>query len=81
LPLALLYLATLGGASLCDLEDQIGSFQLGKEFDAIFVSLPQANNLDIWAENDKYLAAESLESLLERFSLGGDARNTRRVWV
>lgn len=38
LPLAtLFYLATLGGARVCCLEDKIGSFHIGKSFDALLV--------------------------------------------
>ncbi|EEB87776.1 hypothetical protein MPER_14737, partial [Moniliophthora perniciosa FA553] len=34
---ALLYLATLGGAEVCDLDSEIGSFAPGKTFDALVV--------------------------------------------
>ncbi|GAA5960133.1 hypothetical protein JCM21900_002416 [Sporobolomyces salmonicolor] len=37
----LFYLATLGGAQLCCLEDRIGNFQVGKEFDALLVQTGQ----------------------------------------
>ncbi|MBW0547111.1 hypothetical protein O181_086826 [Austropuccinia psidii MF-1] len=33
----LLYLATLGGAKVCGLDDRIGNFQVGKEFDALLI--------------------------------------------
>ncbi|BGP30684.1 hypothetical protein JCM10296v2_002441 [Rhodotorula toruloides] len=39
----LFYLATLGGAQLCDLEDRIGNFVVGKEFDALLVQTGQAS--------------------------------------
>ncbi|KAF7294810.1 hypothetical protein MIND_01018700 [Mycena indigotica] len=35
----LLYLATLGGAAVCDLDKSIGSFTPGKSFDALLVSV------------------------------------------
>ncbi|GAA6031719.1 hypothetical protein JCM8097_001951 [Rhodosporidiobolus ruineniae] len=42
LPLeTLFYLATLGGAQVCCLDDRIGSFEVGKEFDAILVQTGQ----------------------------------------
>ncbi|KAI0082846.1 guanine deaminase [Panus rudis PR-1116 ss-1] len=45
----LLYLATLGGASLCNLEDKIGSITPGKSFDALLVSVrSDAGNPAIW---------------------------------
>ncbi|GAA5941451.1 uncharacterized protein JCM15063_006106 [Sporobolomyces koalae] len=37
----LFYLATLGGAQLCGLSDRIGSFEVGKEFDALLVQTGQ----------------------------------------
>lgn len=33
----LFYLATLGGARVCDLEEQVGNFRVGKEFDGMIV--------------------------------------------
>jgi guanine deaminase len=74
----LLYLATLGGASLCNLEDHIGSFAPGKQFDALYVSLRKGANPAVWFEEDRN---ESLEQQLERFLFGGDNRNVRNVWV
>lgn len=45
----LLYLATLGGAELCNLQDRIGSLEPGKEFDALIVDLrPETGNPKIW---------------------------------
>ena len=37
----LFYLATLGGAQVCNLEDRIGNFVVGKEFDALLVQTGQ----------------------------------------
>lgn len=79
LPVAtLLYLATLGGASLCNLEDHIGSFAPEKQFDALYVSLRKGANPAVWFEDGR---DESLEQQLERFLFGGDNRNIRNVWV
>ena len=33
------YMATLGGARVCGLEGKVGSFEVGKEFDALWVSM------------------------------------------
>ncbi|KAJ1300603.1 hypothetical protein OPQ81_002257 [Rhizoctonia solani] len=91
LPLsALLHLATLGGAQLCNLEQTVGSLEAGKEFDAVWVSVrPEAGNEGIWAnlaqenksENGEDMPADSLEGLLEKFLFCGDDRNVRKVWV
>ncbi|BGP54237.1 hypothetical protein JCM8202_001371 [Rhodotorula sphaerocarpa] len=37
----LFYLATLGGAQVCNLEDRIGNFVVGKDFDALLVRTGQ----------------------------------------
>ncbi|WFD35762.1 guanine deaminase [Malassezia cuniculi] len=66
---ALFYLATLGGAHVCGLEDRIGSFQVGKEFDALCV---QTGLLG---------AAESLERRFWRWLVCGDDREIKRVFV
>jgi guanine deaminase len=73
----LLYLATLGGASLCNLSSTIGNFVPGKEFDALLVTLkPETGNPAVWWNN-----GDALEAMLERFFFGGDDRNISGVWV
>ncbi|KAG9313710.1 hypothetical protein JVU11DRAFT_6060 [Chiua virens] len=79
----LLYLATLGGAHLCNLGDRIGSFAVGKAFDALHVRLDTSGNPAVWGV-DKDEAArveENVRRWLERFLFGGDNRNVREVWV
>jgi guanine deaminase len=45
----LLYLATAGGAAVCDIEEQVGSFGLGKSFDALLVNVGENNlNPAVW---------------------------------
>lgn len=45
----LLYLATLGGAHVCCLQDRVGSFEVGKAFDALYVSMDDAcGNPAVW---------------------------------
>ena len=83
----LLYLATLGGAQLCCLDHQVGSFAPGKSFDALVVNVrDDSGNPAIWgslgetdglAEN----ARNVLEGMLERFLFCGDDRNISRVYV
>jgi len=78
----LLYLATLGGAAVCNLEHQVGSFAPGKSFDALLVNVRESG---LWglpeatATNRK--PDEELESWLERFLFCGDDRNIERVYV
>ncbi|KAJ8519515.1 hypothetical protein ONZ45_g3543 [Pleurotus djamor] len=72
----LLYLATLGGAHLCKREQEIGSFEEGKSFDALLVSLKaESGNPEVWQEQ------EGLKKRLERFFYCGDDRNILKVWV
>ncbi|GAA5849056.1 hypothetical protein JCM3766R1_002283 [Sporobolomyces carnicolor] len=40
----LFYLATVGGAQLCRLEHRVGSFEVGKEFDALLIETGQQRN-------------------------------------
>ncbi|KAL5533103.1 hypothetical protein ACEPAF_4879 [Sanghuangporus sanghuang] len=93
----LLYLATLGGASLCCMEDKIGSFVKGKSFDALIVSVrTETGNPAIWSPRDEFsrgggkfvsddydeaVASKTLDTWLERFFFGGDDRNIRKVFV
>lgn len=91
---SLLYLATMGGASLCCMEDKIGSFAPGKAFDALLVDLqPEETNPAVWYSpehgssciHDPILESKErekrLKGLLERFLFGGDDRNILNVFV
>jgi guanine deaminase len=83
---ALLYLATLGGAAVCDLERQIGSFAPGKNFDALLVSVrEETGNSGIWGLTEPTSTSptpdKELEGWLERFLFCGDDRNIERVYV
>ncbi|KAJ1527088.1 hypothetical protein ONE63_008628 [Megalurothrips usitatus] len=66
------YLATLGGAKALAMDDVVGNFQVGKEFDALLVSAP-----------DPDLHFESLDSLqlLQKFLYCGSERNIKEVYV
>ncbi|KAI0093969.1 guanine deaminase [Irpex rosettiformis] len=89
---ALLYLATQGGADVCDLSKRTGSLEPGKAFDALVVSLKSDSgnpnvwgvdwdaDLDVSGTNGK-TERQSLEAQLERFLFTGDDRNIRRVYV
>lgn len=87
----LFYLATQGGADVCDMRDRIGSLVSGKAFDALVVSVRNdAGNPAIWGvDMDPELGvrdgekseAVDLDNLLERFLFCGDDRNIRRVYV
>lgn len=90
LPLsALLYLATLGGADVCNLSSRIGSFETSNAFDALLVSVrSDVGNPGLWGvDTDEDLGIDiggdgaELDGMLERFLFTGDDRNVRRVYV
>ncbi|GAA5862532.1 hypothetical protein JCM3774_001050 [Rhodotorula dairenensis] len=65
----LFYLATLGGAQVCNLEDRIGNFVVGKEFDALLVQTGQKDSLTVTNG-----VVSSLEDELER-ALAGEGES------
>ncbi|KAK4180712.1 hypothetical protein QBC36DRAFT_15220 [Triangularia setosa] len=71
------YLATLGGATVCCLEDKIGSFEVGKDFDGLVIGTEGANQgiMTMVEAND------TLETVFEKFIMTGDDRNIVEVYV
>jgi guanine deaminase len=49
----ILYLATMGGAEVCALQEKIGNFVVGKEFDALMIDPGvEGGNVDIFEEDE-----------------------------
>ena len=70
----LFYLATLGGAQVCNLEDRIGNFIVGKEFDALLVQTGQKEAVVAGTNgNANGAKASLLEDELEKALAGGDS--------
>eukprot|EP00933_Yihiella_yeosuensis_P008303 TRINITY_DN113678_c0_g1_i2.p1 TRINITY_DN113678_c0_g1~~TRINITY_DN113678_c0_g1_i2.p1 ORF type:complete len:363 (-),score=70.33 TRINITY_DN113678_c0_g1_i2:93-1181(-) len=70
-----LWLATLGGAEALGLERKIGSFAIGKEFDALIVDVrSEDSGVDTFPE-------DSEDDLLQKFLHIGDDRNIIQVFV
>ena len=70
------FLATLGGAQVCCLDDKIGNFLPGKDFDALIV--------DCLAEDSSMTPVEDVDTvgeLWEKFLMTGDDRNIITVLV
>jgi guanine deaminase len=67
------YLATLGGASLCRLDDRVGNFLPGKEFDALRI---KPRSPAMWEKE-----GEATERVFERWLWCGDDRDIADVWV
>ena len=76
----LLYLATLGGAEVCDIHQTTGSFEPGKSFDALLVNTRSDNMGPAFEDEDAGLG-KALEEHLEKFMFCGDDRNIQRVYV
>ncbi|KAG0309550.1 hypothetical protein BGZ98_001291 [Dissophora globulifera] len=71
----LFYLATLGGAHVMELQDTIGNFEVGKEFDAILVNTSTEDSpVDIFDHDD-------IESKFEKYLFLGDDRNNEQIFV
>ncbi len=83
-----LYLATRGGAKVVGLEDRIGGFEVGKDWDAQLISL---NNVSDEGEIEEergdevgpvdIFGWESEEDKVAKWVFNGDDRNTTAVWV
>ncbi|XP_043483099.1 guanine deaminase [Leptopilina heterotoma] len=69
------YLATLGGATCLQLDDKIGNFEAGKQFDALLIDLNSADS-----PLDNLINCTLLEKL-QRFIYSGDDRNIVQVYV
>ncbi|KAG0074097.1 hypothetical protein BGZ90_011031, partial [Linnemannia elongata] len=71
----LFYLATVGGARVMGLEDTIGNFEVGKEFDAILVNASTDNSpVDIHDH-------DTVETSFEKYLFVGDDRNHEKIFV
>lgn len=73
----LVFLATLGGAQVCNFDNYIGSFQPGKCFDALLITMSPPLGGHAKGSTPLQRFADSLE----RFIFTGDERNISTVWV
>jgi guanine deaminase len=71
------YLATVGGAEVVGLEDKIGNFEPGKEFDALLVDVNGLISVGEWDGEGK----EGGLALVKKWVFLGDDRHIRGVWV
>uniref|UniRef100_K7G9X3 Guanine deaminase n=1 Tax=Pelodiscus sinensis TaxID=13735 RepID=K7G9X3_PELSI len=68
-------LATLGGSEVLGLDDVIGNFEVGKEFDALLIN-PKASDSPF-----DLFAADTSEDIIQKFLYLGDDRNISEVYV
>lgn len=71
------YLATLGGAEALGLEDKIGTFRVGMEFDAFILSGSNSSSSPV----DIYPTRDTLADIFQKLCILGDDRNVSRVFV
>ncbi|KAI1138648.1 guanine deaminase [Hypoxylon sp. FL0543] len=71
----LFYLATLGGAKVCSLDNRIGNFEPGKEFDALIIDTNAPGVMTIVEDED------STRTIFDKFIMTGDDRNIIEVYV
>jgi guanine deaminase len=81
-----LYLATRGGAAVVGLEDKVGGFEVGKEWDAQLIQLSEVSEFgcgdgDFGDGPVDVFGWESWSDRVEKWVYGGDDRNTVAVWV
>jgi guanine deaminase len=81
-----LYLATRGGARCVGLEDRIGGFEVGKDWDAQLVGMGGVDDEGIHEGGEEeggvdVFGWESWEDRMAKWVYGGDDRNTKKVWV
>lgn len=69
------HLATLGGAQVMNLDNKIGNFLVGKEFDALVIS-PRAKSSSFDAFD-----FHNQEELIQKFLFCGDDRNISKIYV
>ncbi|CAD1472802.1 unnamed protein product, partial [Heterotrigona itama] len=68
------HMATLGGAAALAMDNQIGNFEVGKEFDALVIDIDVSDGL---LNN---LQSSTLEERLQKFIYSGDDRNIVEVY-
>ncbi|KAK5113273.1 hypothetical protein LTR62_003610 [Meristemomyces frigidus] len=76
----LVYLATMGGAAVLDMQDEIGNFEVGKWFDALVVDVEGVVGVEreLWEWDS---SRGDAEALVRKWVFCGDDRTVRRVFV
>lgn len=72
------FLATLGGAQVCGLDDRIGNFAVGKDFDALEI---HTEDLEVPGVMTPVEEEDSTFVIFEKFLMTGDDRNIVKVYV
>jgi guanine deaminase len=75
------YLATLGGAETLGLDDRIGTFKVGMEFDAFVLSATKSHPGCSRSPNIHIYQRDTISDILQKLLVLGDDRNVTRVFV
>ncbi|XBW36701.1 hypothetical protein QEN19_002276 [Hanseniaspora menglaensis] len=82
-----LFLATVGGAEVMNLEKTVGKFNVGMSFDAQLIEVGCGTNVDVFdwqipSNSDaKEVITEKWQDLVDKWVFLGDDRETTKVWV
>ncbi len=68
------HLATVGGAEALGIQDSVGTFAVGRAFDALLLDLHNGATFDVYA-------TDTTEDKFQKFCNLGDDRNIAKVWV
>lgn len=71
------WMATMGGAKVVGLGDQIGNFEVGKQFDAVIVDMRSERG----GVNAPMLDNDDLRTMFDKFVMTADDRNVASVFV
>ncbi|KAJ5924987.1 hypothetical protein N7454_007626 [Penicillium verhagenii] len=71
------FLATLGGAQVCGLDEKIGNFAVGKEFDALEIHCDE-DSLGVMTPVEE---EDPISIIFEKWVMTGDDRNITKVYV
>ncbi|KAH8703129.1 putative guanine deaminase [Talaromyces proteolyticus] len=80
------FLATLGGAQVCGIDERVGNFVEGKEFDALEIhTIDAERNNEIGCGSLGIVTPieddDSVETIFEKFLMTGDDRNIVKVYI
>lgn len=79
-----IYLATLGGASALAVDNVVGNFEAGKEFDALLIDtslFPMQNFVLSEAFGQNFTPEQKVLELVQKFFFNGDDRNIFKIFV
>jgi len=67
-------MATLGGCEVLGIDNNLGTLEVGKQFDALVIDIAGKNSV-------KYFDKDPIEDNIEKFFYLGDDRNIQQVYV